>query len=206
MRSLSSTVVVIAALAIAMSSCKDRSNGANLGNNVLASDQYLAASIGSDSLTIEDGVSGFVNSAGSGGGVVDTNGNYLQREFTEYSNNADILRIYFLQLFSDTPSTQQVADMVQTGNYSYGQGTTNAFINDTVISGVAITYTKDGTTWSTEYESQSSSTFTVDSVWANTVDNASSYFVKGTFSCTLGTSTSSTQTVDNGSFSGRIIF
>ena len=184
MRYLSSLLAALT-IAFTFTSCTKDSEKKNQGNNVLASENHITLTIDGDSLTIIDGIGGWLNKVGSGGGVVDTNGTYLHREFSEFSNsNGDTLRIYFIELFSNSPTQAQKEAIVSPGTYSLGYGASNSLSSGQAESGVVVTYVSNGVRWSTEYGTQSNYFFEVDSQVVNSA-NTSKYVTFGRFEATI---------------------
>lgn len=188
---------------IFMLSCTKDANK-NTANNILSSDRYVLAEVNGDTLLIQDGVAGFVNKVGTGGGVIDTNGTELWRQFTEYGNGTDTLRIYFIELFSSTPSATQKEEIVRVGNYDYGSGTGSVIPQGVAENGVVISYKNNNTWWTTEGHEQYNKSFVVDSLLTNS-GNTSKYIVSGTFSCNMFNSNGDSISVNNTSFRALII-
>lgn len=200
MRYLIYTATILVLILIA--SCAKDTND-NKANNILSSDRYLLAMVNGDSLLIQDGVGGFVNKVGTGGGVIDTNGTYLVRQFTEYGNGTDTLRIYIIELFGSEPSESQKEAVVHVGSYDYGAGFGSIIPQGGAQNGVVITFKNSGAWWSTEGHTQTGS-FTIDSLTSNT-NNSSKYVFDGSFGCTLFNNNGDSLVVSNASFSALVI-
>ena len=185
-------------------SCQDDSNK-NESNNILSSDRFVLVVLGNDTLLIQDGVAGFLNQVGTGGGTIDANGTYLVRQFTEYSNNTDTLRLYFIELFASEPSEPQKEAVVGVRSYGFGAGTGEVFsATDTAYNGVVVSLKQNGQWWTTEGYDQSASSFRIDSLTDNT-GNASKYIIEGSFSGTLYDTAGNSITVTTASFKSLII-
>lgn len=162
-------------------SCKKDSEKKNLRNNVLSSENHISLTIESDTVTIIDGVDGWLNKVGSGEGVIDTNNIYLHREYSEFANNSgDTIRIYFIELFSSPPSQAEKEAIIAPGSYDLGYGSGSSFSLGQVQSGVAVTYVNNGVRWSTENNPQSDYLFIVDSQLVNS-SNTSKFITFGRF-------------------------
>lgn len=203
MRSTNALFVTIIVLIMFMACVKD-STEENLGNNVLSSENHITYVLNSDTVNIIDGINGWLNKVGAGGGMLDTV--YLHREYSEFSNvNGDTIRIYFIEKFSAEPSQQEKEAMIHIGEYDPGYGTGNSLDPADVTNGVAITYKADGTLWSTELGAQNDFLFAVDSQLVNS-HNTSKYFTYGRFQGTLYNANGNTLNISDASFRAITIF
>lgn len=145
--------------------------------------------IDGDTITMEPALVGYTNAVGSGGGVIDTAGNYLFRQFTEFASPNDTLRIYFIDLFTEAPTAAQKEAVVHTGTYPTGYGTFDVVAADVnIIAGAAIVYIDaNGTRWTTDRDPQNQPnwSFNVSSHEPNNRDVFSKYFSQMTFKARL---------------------
>ncbi len=167
-------------------SCKKDSND---GKGINHSDFYAELVIDGDTVTMQERVNGYTNVPGSGGGVADTAGNYLFRQFTQYSSANDTLRIYFIDIFSSTPNQSEKEGIIHTGTYPTGYGAMDAIAPDASLkAGAAIVYIDaNGTRWSTDRnpELQPNWSFNVTKHENNSVDGYSKYLTDMDFTARL---------------------
>lgn len=198
-------IIALVAITIGYTSCSKSNNGGNLGNNVLSSENHVTYVLGTDTVNIVDGVGGWLNKVGSGGGVVDTNGTYLQREFSEFGKaNGDTLRIYFIKQFNNAPDQQQKEAMISLGNYTAGNGSSNSVNPNDLEDGVVITYRTTQNYWSTELGTQNNFMFEVDTLQQNS-SNTSKYVIYGQFTGTLYNSGGTPLNISASSFRAIVI-
>lgn len=203
MRSTNALFVTIIVLIMFIACTKD-STKENLGNNVLSSENHITYVLNNDTVNIIDGVSGWLNKVGAGGGMLDTV--YLHREYSEFSNvNGDTIRIYFIKKFSAEPNQQEKEAMIHLGGYDPGYGTENSLDPATVTNGVAITYRSEGILWSTELGAQNDFLFVVDSQLVNSL-NTSKNFTYGRFQGTLYNAAGNELNISEASFRAITIF
>jgi hypothetical protein len=183
---MKSTLLLSIALVFAFASCKkdsDKNGDINQGSF------YGKVVINGDTIELKQALVGYTNGVGSGGGVIDTAGNYLFRQFTEFGSANDTLRIYFIDVFATEPTAAQKEATVRTGNYNTGYGTLNAIAPDANLkAGAAVVYIDSmGTFWTTDKdpENQPNWAFNVSSHTANTNDGFSKYITKLTFTVRL---------------------
>jgi hypothetical protein len=183
---MKSTLLLSIALVFAFASCKkdsDKNGDINQGSF------YGQVVINGDTIELKQAVVGYTNSVGSGGGVIDTAGNYLFRQYTEFASVNDTLRIYFIDVFAAEPTTAQKDAIVRTGNFDTGYGTFDVIAPDANLkSGAAVVYIDStGTLWTTDRdpEDQPNWAFNVSSHAANTSNGFSKYITKLTFTARL---------------------
>lgn len=145
--------------------------------------------IDGDTITMEPALVGYTNAVGAGGGVIDTAGNYLFRQFSEFASVNDTLRIYFIDLFAAEPTAAEKDAIVHTGSYPTGYGTFDVVAQDVnIIAGAALVYIDaNGTRWTTDRDPQNQPnwSFIVTSHEPNNRDVFSEYFSKMTFKARL---------------------
>lgn len=167
-------------------SCKKDSNKDGDINQTSFSAEVV---IDGDTITMEPALVGYTNAVGAGGGVIDTAGNYLFRQFSEFASVNDTLRIYFMDLFPAEPTDAEKEAIVHTGNYPTGYGTFDVVANDVnIVAGAAIVYIDvNGTRWTTDRDPQNQPnwSFNVTSHELNSRDIFSKYNTSLTFSARL---------------------
>lgn len=177
--------LVLLAMALATVSCKKDSNDGDINQ----SDFYAEVIINGDTINMGERFNGYTNAPGSGGGVVDTAGGYLFRQFTQFAGANDTLRIYFIKKFAANPDAATKEAVIQTGSYPTGFGTFETIAPDANIKdGAAIVYIDgNGTRWTTDRdpEEQPNWNFTVTNHAANTFDGFSKKLTDVTFNARL---------------------
>lgn len=145
--------------------------------------------IDGDTIVMEQGLVGYGNGPGSGGGVVDTNGTYLYRQITQFFSANDTFRIYFIDTFPTEPTAAQREAIIYTGSYPTGYGTADVIAPDAKLkSGAAVVYIdSSGTRWTTDRdpEQQPNWGFNVSAHAANDIDGISKFITDLTLSARL---------------------
>ncbi len=174
------------ALMLLIVSCKKDSDKDGDINQTAFSAEVV---IDGDTIKMEQALVGYTNSVGSGGGVVDTAGNYLFRQFTEFASVNDTLRIYFIELYPSEPTAAQKEAIVKIGNFPTGYGTFDVIAPDAnLLAGAAIVYIDaNGTRWTTDRDPsiQPNWRFTVTTHTLNSRDIFSKYNTSMSFSARL---------------------
>ncbi len=173
-------------LMLGMVSCKkDSEKDGDINQNNFSAEVV----INGDTIIMEPALVGYTNAVGAGGGVIDTVGNYLFRQFTEFASVNDTLRIYFIDIFATEPTAAQKEAIVRAGTFPTGYGTFDVIAPDAnLLSGAAIVYIDaNGTRWTTDRDPQNQPnwSFLVTSHTQNTVDNFSEFNTSMTFSARL---------------------
>lgn len=171
---------------IALVSCKKDSTK---GDDPNLNNFTAVVIIDGDTVNMEQGLAGYTNGTGSGGGVADTLDNYLFRQITQFYSATDTLRIYFIDIFPAEPTLAEKEAIVHTGNYPTGYGTFDAIAPDAKLkAGAAVVYIDaQGTRWTTDRapETQPNWSFNVSAHTANNLDAFSKYVTDLTFSVRL---------------------
>lgn len=146
--------------------------------------------IDGDTIKMEQqGLTGYSNGPGSGGGVADTANNYLFRQITQFASPTDTLRIYFIEIFPQEPTAAQKEAIVKVGSYPTGYGTFDVIAPDANLKdGAAVVYVDaNGTRWTTDRnpETQPNWSFNVTAHTDNSKDAFSKYITDMNFSVRL---------------------
>lgn len=180
------TILLPLVMMLAFVSCKKDSDK---DGDINKTSFFAEVVINGDTIEMKQALVGYTNAVGSGGGVVDTAGNYLFRQFTEFASQNDTLRIYFIDIFSAAPTAAQKEGVVHTGNYNTGYGTFDVIAPDAnLLAGAAVVYIDSvGTRWTTDRDPkvQPNWAFNVSSHTANTNDGFSKNLSKLTFNVRL---------------------
>lgn len=175
----------VVVMLLAVSCKKDSDKDGDINQNTFSAKVV----INGDTITMEPALVGYTNAVGAGGGVIDTAGNYLFRQFSEFASVNDTLRIYFMDLFPSEPTAAEKEAIVRTGSYPTGYGTFDVVAADVnIIAGAAIVYIDaNGARWTTDRDPQNQPnwSFNVTNHELNVRDIFSKYNTSLTFSARL---------------------
>lgn len=177
---------MITAVLIAFAACtKDSNKDGDINQSPFSAEVV----IGGDTIKMEQGLVGYTNGPGQGGGVIDTNDTYLFRQFTQFASPNDTLRIFFIDTFGSEPTAAQKEALVRTGSYPTGYGTADVIAPDASLkAGAAVVYIDSlGNRWTTDRnpENQPNWSFNISRHELNNVDNVSKYMTDITLSARL---------------------
>ncbi|CAN5178797.1 hypothetical protein BH09BAC1_BH09BAC1_06400 [soil metagenome] len=170
---------------LVMVSCKKDSKKGDINQTNFSADVVIDG----DTVKMQQGLLGYSNGVGSGGGEVDTFHTYLFRQLAQFYSPTDTLRIYFIDTFAVEPSLAVKEAIVHTGSYPTGYGTFDIIAPDANLKpGAAIVYVDaQGVRWTTDRDPQVQPNwnFNVSAHTANSIDAFSKFLTDITFTARL---------------------
>jgi hypothetical protein len=115
--------------------------------------------------------------------------------------NKNKIVVYILKYFNHDPTYAERVAMIKLGNYSYGYSD----VSSSTVNGASIDYTDaNGNWWSSEFGSQTGSTFAITELIDNT-DGTSGKIFTAKFNCKLYDGNGASIQVTNATIRGKIL-
>jgi hypothetical protein len=172
----------------------------------ITSDFYFTATIDGVKVLIQEGIDGYANGSGAGGGS--TPDGFQQEQGAVFLGLPNgYVAVVILKTFPERPDQcSQMDGMFHIGSYPFGQ--TSRSTEEDGKDGVAIFYMDaDGVYWSSDYEpaTQSGSSFEITE-YTDFTTMFSSKIMKAKFNCTLYDGEGHSKTLTNGEIRSKCLY